>query len=218
MSLSAENEKIVSQVAQKYNIPQSVWKPILLNESGGNPNARTFVPQSEALKKGQGAEDSRGLFQINIFAHPDANSVALYDPQYNSEYAFKNFIAPAYNEAVSKGLTGVEVTKYVERYGIRPKWTEQLSNKIEESYNEIENVSRETIEEKYSAGYTLTDVIKDPLGTLTKDLKSVQKYFRYSFINVLFFGLVVVGLYVALRNKDIEKTVVGAVSKIGKGD
>lgn len=47
-------------------------------ESGWRTDARLFTSQ----------EDSRGLFQINTFAHPDADKNQIYDPVYNAKYAY----------------------------------------------------------------------------------------------------------------------------------
>jgi hypothetical protein len=46
-------------------------------ESGGDPNAHATA-----------GEDSRGLWQINVRAHPDAAGLNLYDPQVNANYAY----------------------------------------------------------------------------------------------------------------------------------
>lgn len=48
-------------------------------ESGWRTDARLFTSR----------EDSRGLFQINTFAHPDADVNQLYDPGYNARYAYR---------------------------------------------------------------------------------------------------------------------------------
>lgn len=52
---------------------------ISLGESGGNPQARNL----------NGSEDSRGLSQINTFAHPQYDPDRLYDPNYNAQAAFE---------------------------------------------------------------------------------------------------------------------------------
>jgi hypothetical protein len=46
-------------------------------ESGGNPNARALTAY----------EDSRGLWQVNLLAHPQYASVDLYDPAVNVQAA-----------------------------------------------------------------------------------------------------------------------------------
>jgi hypothetical protein len=80
-------------------------------------------------------EDSRGLFQVNTFSHTKVNSSMLYDPEYNATYQMKN-LKPVYDEGVKKGLTGVVLTEYVEKYGQRPQWTQTVSNNISKYYNE----------------------------------------------------------------------------------
>jgi hypothetical protein len=127
----------VEPIAQKYSVPDYVWKSIMLLESGGNPTSRAYVDTEKAKKLGQGAEDSRGLFQINIFAHPDANSTRLYDPEYNAEYSFKNIIGPATKKGIEKGLSGWELTKYVEQYGQRPKWTKNVEDSLYNRYKQV---------------------------------------------------------------------------------
>jgi hypothetical protein len=59
----------------------------------------------------------------------------LYDPEYNATYQMKN-LKPVYDEGVKKGLTGVVLTEYVEKYGQRPQWTQTVSNNISKYYNE----------------------------------------------------------------------------------
>jgi len=55
---------------------------VALAESGGNPNAHCYncVPGVR--------EDSRGLWQINVNAHPEFAGVNLYDPAVNAAAAF----------------------------------------------------------------------------------------------------------------------------------
>lgn len=50
---------------------------VALAESGGNPNAHALTSR----------EDSRGLWQINIRAHPEYASAQLYDPKVNAQAA-----------------------------------------------------------------------------------------------------------------------------------
>lgn len=51
---------------------------IAIAESGGDPQAHN---PGNATDK----EDSYGLWQINILAHPNYNKVRLYDPNYNAQ-------------------------------------------------------------------------------------------------------------------------------------
>ena len=50
-------------------------------ESGNDTFARLLTSR----------EDSRGLMQINIFAHPEYESIDLYNPQLNCNVAFELF-------------------------------------------------------------------------------------------------------------------------------
>lgn len=52
---------------------------ISLGESGGNPRAQNL----------NASEDSRGLSQINTYAHPQYNKEQLYDPYYNAQAAYE---------------------------------------------------------------------------------------------------------------------------------
>jgi hypothetical protein len=135
--MSSEIIEKVDKIAQKYGIPKSVWYPIMMLESGGNPNARAFVNSQKAKELGQGAEDSRGLFQINTFVWKDANSTLLYDPEYNAEYSFKNIIGPSTKKGIEMGYSGWELTKYVEKHGQRPKWTDKVESALYKRYTDL---------------------------------------------------------------------------------
>jgi hypothetical protein len=90
-------------------------------ESGGNPNAHASTSK----------EDSRGLFQINLKAHPQWKNVNLYDPVENARLAADNFLSPALYRAGNAGLTSEgDITAYVWKNGIRPAWTEQKNQSI----------------------------------------------------------------------------------------
>lgn len=52
---------------------------ICIRESGGEPTARAVSD----------VEDSRGLFQINVLAHPELASYDLYNPWINASLAFR---------------------------------------------------------------------------------------------------------------------------------
>lgn len=110
----------IKQVFTSYGVPEYVWYPIMQKESGGNPQAHS-----------PGNEDSRGLFQINLGAHPEYKNLNLYDPVVNATVAARDFIAPAYAQAIDKGLTNQQdITAYVWKNGIRPYWTEEKNQGI----------------------------------------------------------------------------------------
>lgn len=119
---------IVDNAAQKYGVPKYVWYPILMQESGGNPNARLVSSK----------EDSRGLFQINSLVHNQYDPNKLYDPTYNAGVAFRDFISPAYNKAIANpaNKTPVDIATDVYKNGIRPKWTSDLQTKFQKSVGE----------------------------------------------------------------------------------
>jgi hypothetical protein len=52
---------------------------VAMGESGGNAQAQNL----------NASEDSRGLSQINTFAHPQYDKDRLYDPAYNAQAAFE---------------------------------------------------------------------------------------------------------------------------------
>ncbi|CUU58200.1 Transglycosylase SLT domain-containing protein [Parafrankia irregularis] len=60
-------------------VPTSTWVAIALAESGGNPSARLATS----------IEDSRGLWQINTWAHPWTKGINLYDTHANAAAAKK---------------------------------------------------------------------------------------------------------------------------------
>jgi hypothetical protein len=109
----------------QYGLPPEVWYPIVMGESRGNPAAHTQTSK----------EDSRGLFQVNVYAHPDANSSKLFDPEYNADFQMPTLVR-AYQKALDKGLTGVDATLYVSRYGQRPAWTDTVVQIITGHYND----------------------------------------------------------------------------------
>lgn len=82
---SAASDVSIAQAAKNAGlsgcrgVPTSTWVAIALAESGGNPNARLATS----------IEDSRGLWQINTWAHPWAKSTDLYNPSTNAAAAKK---------------------------------------------------------------------------------------------------------------------------------
>lgn len=136
--------EIAGEVAKKYNIPEYIWKPILLTESSGNPNSVAHTS----------SEYSVGLFQVNVLANPQYRAIDLKDPLYNSEVAMRDFIKPAYDYLTAKGVTdqkqlamavysGIDPTTgkyYSSQYGgIRPLWTTQTQNVFNDYYKSVVN-------------------------------------------------------------------------------
>jgi len=121
-----------------YGIPKYIWLPIAMNESGLNPKAHALTSR----------EDSRGLFQINVNAHPQFKNNSLYNPTVNAKIAAAYFLAPAYKAAkkitsdpkkqaliVYSGLKNPDNPKegYVSG-GIRPQWTTATRNRFLGNY------------------------------------------------------------------------------------
>lgn len=138
-----DTESIVRQVMQKYGIPDYIWYPIARAESGFN-----------AMAVNSKGEMSKGIFQINVNAHPEYKDINLYDPQTNAEIAAQRFIGPAYQYAktmtddpqqqaliVYSGLRNPQVgpsAGYLpDGVGIRPKWTDSLMTRFTSYYNDF---------------------------------------------------------------------------------
>jgi len=119
-------ERIVSNVANEYNLPKYVWYPIIMYESEGKPYAQNKTSN----------EDSRGLFQVNIMAHPNANSSRLFEPEYNARWQIPE-LSRVFNQGKEKGLSGVDLTKYVAKYGQRPLWSDTIDQNIEKYYLDL---------------------------------------------------------------------------------
>lgn len=109
----------VRSVMNPFGIPEHVWLPIMSLESEGNPQARNLTM----------AEDSRGLFQINVRANPQYAGMDLYNPVINARIAAVDFILPAYRQVAGISNPG-EQASYVWREGIRPEWTVEKDWKI----------------------------------------------------------------------------------------
>lgn len=135
-------EQTVRQVMNKYGIPDYIWYPIARAESGFNPFA--INPDGEL---------SKGIFQINVKAHPEYADMDLYDPEVNADLAARRFIAPAYEYAkqqtsdplqqaliVYSGLkdpqTGPKGGYIPGNAGIRPRWSSELMDRFTGYFNE----------------------------------------------------------------------------------
>jgi hypothetical protein len=109
----------VKSIFNMLGVPDYIWYPIMMEESGGNSGSNA----------NNAKEDSRGLFQINVKAHPQWANVDLYDTKTNATYAATYFILPAYKAAVKKGITDPAAqAEYVWRYGIKPNWALVVKN------------------------------------------------------------------------------------------
>lgn len=172
--------------AVKYGIPIEILYPIVMTESGGNPSAHTVTSK----------EDSRGLFQVNIKAHPDANSGQLFNADYNANYWIPQ-LKSSYEAGKSKGLAGADLAAYVERYGERPAWTTTVENNIRKYYAEytggkVTSSGSSLIEEKagYNSNGTVTDVNGNQVqvgGTMFNDIINAVKFYgAYMLLFILF--------------------------------
>lgn len=186
----------VKKVADKYGLPMEVVYPIIMSESSGNPNSQTVTSR----------EDSRGLFQVNTFAHPDADKSKLFDPTYNAEYQIPKLV-PWYKKAVAQGLTGVDVVHYVERYGQRPQWTETVKNNLTKYYNLFTKVSGEVAEESGKTPSTPSPNTGGNIGgignslTPTSFLEKLGTNIRYYAVVITIFLLIIFSFYMVFVYK-----------------
>jgi hypothetical protein len=141
--MSGSAESVVRSVMQQYGIPDYIWYPIARAESGLNPFAVNNSPR----------EISKGIFQINVRAHPEYAQTDLYNPETNAEIAARTFILPAYNYAktvttdpkqqaliVYSGLKNPQAGTsggYIPSGGIRPKWSSDLMNRFTGYFNDF---------------------------------------------------------------------------------
>lgn len=106
----------------QYGIPAWVWYPIVMLESGGKP---------EVIGDGG---TSYGLLQIHAPAHPSFKVANYTDPNYQADFYFPE-LRRVLDQGIKKGLDGLDLVLYVERYGQRPKWTPAVETGITREYN-----------------------------------------------------------------------------------
>lgn len=180
-------QDIVKSIGDKFGVPFQYLYPIYMTESGGDTTAHALTS----------SEDSRGLFQINIKAHPDANSGQLFDPSYNANYIMPT-LANTYKEAVAKGLTGVNIPLYMEQYGERPQWTTSVVNSITSNYNNFMsgNVQATTLNNTNTSPVTATPT---SVTSVAGDLFSNLKYYA---MNLVLFIFLLLALYMIFIYKE----------------
>lgn len=143
---NAATIKKIKPIFDAGGIPSWLWLPIAARESGFSSTATANTS----------SELSKGLFQINVKAHPQYAATDLYDPIINATIARDIFIKPAYEIAktitddprkqaliVYSGLknpesldTG-EKKQYIAAGGIRPKWTRETRAGFLKYYDEF---------------------------------------------------------------------------------
>jgi hypothetical protein len=144
LSSAAVIKKIGPVFAEK-GVPAWLWLPIAARESGFNSTATANTS----------SELSKGIFQINLKAHPEYTATDLYDPVTNATIARDVFIKPAYDIAktltndprkqaliVYSGLKNPESLDtgenpvYILDGGIRPKWTRETRDAFLKYYDQ----------------------------------------------------------------------------------
>lgn len=137
--------KKIAPVFDAKGIPAWLWLPIAARESGFDPAATANTA----------TEYSKGIFQINVKAHPQYSTTDLYNPVVNATIARDDFIEPAYLIAktitddpkkqaliVYSGLKNPESLDtgakpiYIENGGIRPKWTTETRDAFLKYYDQ----------------------------------------------------------------------------------
>ena len=140
--MTPEQETQVSKIFSEFGVPERLWRSIMLTESGGNPQA--LNPRGEL---------SKGLFQINLFAHPDLAQYDLFNPVVNAQIAARRFIAPALQQAqqitddprrqaeiVYSGLVNPDDRRggwLRGGVGIRPRWTDATRERFLGHYDQL---------------------------------------------------------------------------------
>jgi hypothetical protein len=167
MSLSTDNYAKVKAVMEKYGIPEWIWYPAMMVESGGDTNAHTV----------SGVDDSYGLFQINLKANKQYSGYNLNDPVVNATIAARDFLLPGYTTAKTltsdtkkqaeisysglKDPENVNSRSYIAG-GIKPAWTSSLKTSFDSFYKTIveggiEDASNQMIEYNSTVAETSTD-------------------------------------------------------------
>ena len=146
---NAATIKKIAPVFEAKGVPAWLWMPIAARESGFNTGATANTS----------SEYSKGLFQINVKAHPQYINTDLYDPVVNATIARDVFIAPAYEIAKSitsdpkkqalivysglknpESLDTGEKAVYIKDGGIRPKWTTETRDAFLKYYDQYAGV------------------------------------------------------------------------------
>jgi len=126
--LTMSQYRAVKSEFDQVGIPEWVWWPIMMCESGGNPNAHRVTRW----------EDSRGLFQINVAANPSYKRYDLYNPVVNARLIAEGWMLPVWRRAgINRDEPNFAAVKAVYKDGIRPAWTSSLEKKCENYYYQV---------------------------------------------------------------------------------
>jgi hypothetical protein len=199
---------ILKNKSEQYGIPFNVIYSVVMTESGGNP-----------LAVGDSGK-SFGLFQVNTAVHKTYNiEKGKSDISYQADYWMPN-LARTYQNAVAKGLQGVDVALYVEKYGERPKWTTTVESNIKKYYNQFG-----TSDLNFTTGGLIDEISTDiPIYSDYKKItnfidllpETILKGSVYMWIGILLVASVVMVLYpevVKLPFKKID-TAINLINKI----
>lgn len=171
-------DSTTSQVTRVFNskgVPNSIWEPIAMTESGGRSNIVTHDPNSTDPNA-----QSYGEFQLNYpggegnlwtqYATPSENTVSqvLTDPVVNAEIA-SGPIAQAYAEGKAQGLVGANLAGYVGATAQRPGDPQAYAKQVESYYNQGYGTKRDLsittgpITDTSSGAVTLSGMDSNPL-------------------------------------------------------
>lgn len=119
--------ELMQRMCYKHGIEPSLIYPIIMYESKFNP-----------IEHNTNGEDSRGLLQVYVNYHRDADPKKLFDPAYNLEYQLDEL--KKFNDlGIKKGLSGADLSIFISKFGQKPLWQNWIAESIRASYKEYRN-------------------------------------------------------------------------------
>jgi len=219
----------IAAVMDSKGLPAWLWLPIASVESGFDPNAHALTSQ----------EDSRGIFQINVVAHPQWASTNLFDPAINAQIAADNFLLPAYSYAVQqtseqelialivysgkKDPRNFASKGYIPSGGIRPAWNATSMSRFLTAYNKYKDTTNIG---GINTGTNLTPTNKNPqtdatANTPTNTKPTIVDGIKSSWLTTGFIIMIVIAMFYALMKlvtmTEKGKTVINVITEAGKG-
>lgn len=183
MALSDDVKTALNGMSKSTGVPYEYLYAVMMTESGGNPNAHTT----------SSTEDSRGLFQVNVKAHPDANSSQLFNPTYNAKYMAPT-LEDSYNDGKKQGLSGVALAQYMEKNGEKPQWTDEVANNVGKYYDEATGKKDSTADQ---TGSTTSSSSSDDSSSMLSGIQGIAKSIA-TFPETMFNFVKLFGAYIFL--------------------